>query len=42
MRTVVNDHTVISPAEAAGTVGVRVTTPNGLSAPVTADLFTYS
>jgi IPT/TIG domain len=42
--TVVNDHTitVTSPAEAAGTVAVRVTTPNGLSAPVTADLFTYS
>ena len=42
--TVVNDHTitVTSPAEAAGTVAIRVTTPNGLSAPVTADLFTYS
>jgi hypothetical protein len=42
--TVVNDTTITvkSPAEASGTVAVKVTTPEGTSAAVAADLFTYN
>lgn len=36
-----NQITAVSPAGAAGTVDVRVTTPSGPSAPVAADKFTY-
>jgi hypothetical protein len=41
--TVVDDTTitVVAPAEAPGAVAVRVTTPDGTSAAVAADLFTY-
>ena len=41
--TVVDDTTltVVSPAEAPGAVAVKVTTPDGTSAAVAADLFTY-
>jgi hypothetical protein len=33
--------TAVSPAQAAGFHNIYVTTPNGTSAPVTADQFTY-
>jgi hypothetical protein len=36
------DISAVSPAQAAGTHNVYVTTPNGTSAPVAADDYTYS
>jgi len=42
--TVVSDTeiTAVSPAHAAGTVGIRVTTPGGVSPAVAADRYTYT